>query len=337
ATSIRLDDGRIFDVENITLADSSLFDVLPTPILEGNPKEILAIEDHAMIPRSLADKIGGEVIGLKISDVSLGDSYKATIGGVYEDYPLNSTIRNSIYLGLHTIGKFMYDGSDNLMGNDRYNSYVRLAKGADAVELQPVIQAHVNKVAADLMDNLALGDYRLWLRPLTESYTSQPGVRIMSRMLGILAVVLLMCAGLNYLLITIGQLGHRAKEMAIRKCYGTPHHRLFSRIMGESLFFLVVSLGLAVLVAFSFSGLCKDLLDYTPGQLFSTGRVWVVEIAVCLGLLIITGVVPSVLYSRTPVGRLFHPAAGRSKIWKLTLLALQFFATGLIMCLLVLT
>ena len=107
-------------------------------------------------------------------------------------------------------------------------------------------------------------------------------------------------------------------------------------MIGESLFFLLISLGLAVLVAFCFSDLCKDLLGYSPKELFSTGRVWLVEGAVCAGLLVITGVIPSVIYSRTPVDNAFRPATHGRKVWKLVLLAVQFLATGMIMCLLVL-
>lgn len=40
-TVIKLDDGRMFEVVNITLADTCLFDVLSTPILEGNPHDYL--------------------------------------------------------------------------------------------------------------------------------------------------------------------------------------------------------------------------------------------------------------------------------------------------------
>ncbi len=155
-------------------------------------------------------------------------------------------------------------------------------------------------------------------------------------MLGLLAVVILMCAALNYLLIVIGQLAGRGKEMAIRKCYGTPFHKLFARVMGESLFFLVVSLCLAILLSFSFSDLFGELLGYTPRQLFSTPRVWIVEGCVCLALLIITGIIPSIIYSRTPVANAFRSSSKGRKSWKLVLLAVQFFASGLVMCMLVL-
>ncbi len=333
-TSIKLDDGRTFEVNAITLADSCLFDVLPTEVIEGDPREALGIENNAMIPRSLAEKIGGDVIGLRFSNVGWGDSFKGTIMGVYEDYPLNSTIRNRLYLALPTISHFMSDGTENLLGNDRYSSYVVLAPNTDLDDLHPRILDHLKTKLPE--QAFTISDYKVWLRPLKGAYSGAGEVKRMTLMLGLLAVVMLMCASLNYLLIVIGQLSARSKEMAIRKCYGTGRPKLFLRVMGESLFFLLISLGIAVLIAFSFSGLCKELLGYTPAQLFSTGRVWVTEGIVCLFLLIFTGVIPSIIYSRTPVVHAFRSASQGRKGWKLVLLAIQFFATGLIMCLLVL-
>lgn len=332
---VKLDDGRKFDVSRVILADTCLFDVLKTPIIEGDPHEVLAVEDYVMIPRSLAEKIGGEVIGRTMSVVEWGESNTATIGGVYEDYPLNSTMRNAVYLSMPTIGKFMWRGScDNLIGNDRYSTYVLLSEGAETDEVNRLMVEHLKTKIEE--EAFTVYDFRMWVRPLAGSYSKQDGIKTMSWMLGILAVVMLMCSGLNYLLIVIGQLSGRGKEMAIRKCFGTSRKYIFLLVMGESLFFLVVSLGVAILIAFSFSDLCKELMGYSPNELFSTGKVWMIEGIVCLVLMVITGVVPSIVYSRTPVAHAFRSATQGRRVWKLVLLAVQFFATGLVMCLLVL-
>ena len=332
---LKFEDGRKIGVADVTLADTCCFDVLKTPILEGDPHEVLAVEDLVMIPRSLAEKIGGDVIGQRFSVVDWGDTYKMTVGGVYEDYPLNSTRKNAVYLSMPTIGKFMWEGScDNLIGNDRYSSYALLADGADPEEVSALMLKHLKTVIDE--EAFTIYDFRMWVRPMAGAYSSQDGVKTMSWMLGILAVVMLMCAGLNYLLIVIGQLSARGKEMAIRKCFGTDRKSIFLMVMGESLFFMLVSLGLAVILAFCFSDLCRDLLGYSPKELFSTGKVWIAEGLVCVGLLVFTGIIPSVIYSRTPVAHAFRPATHGRKVWKLILLAVQFMATGMVMCLLVL-
>lgn len=333
--SVKLEDGRKFEVPYVALADSCFFDVLSTPIIEGNPHEVLGVENQVMIPRSLADKIGGDVIGLQMSVVEYGDKYKATVGGVYEDFPLNSTINNSVYLSMPSLSNFMWEGSaENLLGNDRYRSYALLSDGAVPDELNPKIVEHLKTILPE--EAFEVGDYKIWLRPLENAYSLKKSVSSMSWMLGLLAFMILACAGLNYLLIVIGQLAARSKEMAIRKCYGTGRKKIFMIVMMESLFFLLVSLGLSILLAFSFSDLSWQSLGYTTSELLSTKGVWRIEIIICLIVLIMTGVLPSILYSRTPVVNAFQSVTQGKKIWKLTLLAIQFFATGLIFCLLVL-
>ena len=140
----------------------------------------------------------------------------------------------------------MGDGSNNWFGNDRYRSYVRLAKGTTPEDVRP----HISRMIKEKLPEEAVKVFNLdfGLKPISSIYTSQESVRTMIWVLSLLAFIILVSASLNYLLIVIGQLGKRSKEMAVRKCYGTSNSKIFARIMGESLFFLVVSVGLAALL-----------------------------------------------------------------------------------------
>lgn len=332
--AVRTPDGRLVDVDGVTLADSCLFDVLRWPVISGNPKEALTVEDYCMIPRSLAEKLGDDVMGMTLTSPDVSDSYKVIVAGVYEDFPINSTFRNVIYLSLPTIGKFKHDGRDNWVGNDCYRSYVRLAKGASPTDVTP----HIRRMLKENVDNEALEVFKfnIALMPLTDVYNSQDSVKTMIWVLSLLAFIILVSASLNYLLIVIGQLGKRGKEMAVRKCYGTSNRKIFMRIMGESVFFLAVSIALAVLIVLSLSDQCEMLLGYPASVLLSSPDVWLVEVCVCVALLLITGVIPAWIYCRTPVSHVFHQNTRRRKVWKLGLLSVQFFATGLMFCLLLL-
>jgi len=332
--ALKLDDGRSFMADGYHFADSCFFDVFQTRILAGNPHEALTVKNTCMIPRSLAEKIGEDVVGMEFCVPDLSENYKVTIGGVYEDFPLNSTIGNNVYVSLHSIGLFSYDGTENWIGNDRYTSHLKLVKGASPDDLKP----NIKKMLAENLDREALEvfHFNIGTKPLAGFYTSTGTVRNRIWILSLLAVIMLMSAGLNYLLIVIGQMNRRGKEMAIRKCYGTGNFRIFARILGESLFFLVVSAGLSLLLVWCFSGECVRLLGYTPAQFFSTGNVWMVEGIVCVVLLVITGAIPAWMYCRTPVANAFRIRPESRKAWKLVLLAVQFFAAGLLMCLLML-
>lgn len=333
-SALRLDNGNSVMAEGYTLADTCFFDVFNTTLTAGDPHEALAVRNNCMIPESLADKIGEDVIGMEFCVPDFSENYKVRIAGVYKDFPLNSTIPNHVYVSLPSIAQFNYDGSENWIGNDCYRSFLKLRKGADAGDLKPGIA----RMLADNVDSEAIDvfHFNIGTKPLKGFYTSSGTIKTMIWIMTMLAVIMLMSAGLNYLLITIGQMGRRSKEMAIRKCYGTGNMAIFGRIVGEGLFFLSVSMALALLLVWCFSGECSRLLGYTPAQLFSAGNVWIVEGAVCLALLIITGAVPAWMYCRTPVAEAFRSKPRTRRIWKLALLAIQFSAAGMLMCLLVL-
>ena len=330
--TVRTPDGRDIEAQGITMADSCMFDVLRWNVISGDPHEALAVEDHCMIPRSLAEKIGGDVIGMTLVSPDFNKSYQIMIDGIYEDFPINSTFRNVIYLSLSSIGKFSNDGRDNWVGNDRYKSFIRLAESASKDEVAPYIQRML-KENVDSAD-LETFNYNICLESLTDVYASQDGVKTMIWILSLLALIILVSASLNYLLIVIGQLGKRGKEMAVRKCYGTSNRKIFLRIMGESVFFLAVSIVLAVLIVLGLSDQCEMLLGYPASVLLSSPDVWIVEAYVCVALLLITGVIPAWIYSRTPVSHVFHQNTRKRKVWKLALLSVQFFATGLMFCML---
>lgn len=332
--TVKTPDGQLFDADALILADTCAFDVLRQPVISGNPKEALAVENHCMIPRSLAEKIGGDVIGTTLSSPELNDSYSVMIDGIYEDFPVNSTFTNAIYLSMPSIGNFMGDGTENWVGNDRYKSYVRLVDGATAEDVRPYIDRMIRKELPP--EAIEVFHMNFGLMPLTDVYTAQESVRTMIWVLGILAFIILVSASLNYLLIVIGQFGRRSREMAVRKCYGTSNAAIFGRIMGESLFFLAVAIVLAVLIVLCLSDQCEMLLGYSVFDLLSSGRVWLVEGSVILGLLVITGVVPAWMYCKTPVSNVFRHNPRRRRVWKLALLSVQFFAAGLLFCLLVL-
>ena len=85
------DDKRIRT--NFFFADSCFFDVFPFRILAGNPKKVLSQSNYCMIPQSMAEKMGGDVVGKKVYYNKRGN-LALTIGGIYEDIPLNSRLHD---------------------------------------------------------------------------------------------------------------------------------------------------------------------------------------------------------------------------------------------------
>lgn len=331
-TAIQTEDGNSYSTRGLNLADSCFFDVIQRDILEGDAHAVLSTKDYCMIPRSLAEAMGGNVVGKKIIMPELSPKYEMTIGGVYDDFPYNSTFDNEILLSLKSISNFMYDGSEGWMGNDRYKGFMRLAKGVDMEDLRPGIDKLIEENVSE--DARRIAKLSFGAKPLIGIYTSQSGVKTMMWVMSLLAFIILACSGVNYLLIVVGQIGSRSKEMAIRKCYGTSNKALFGRVLAESFAYLVISLVLAILLLFCFRGYVAELVGTDVSVLLSTGYVWLVEGIVLLILFVITGVIPAYMYCRTPVSKAFRNNVQNRKAWKIALLCVEFCASGFLICLL---
>ena len=325
---------------NYALVDSCFFDVFPFRILVGNPKKTLSQVDFCMIPRSLAEKLMGienplDLVGKKIY-YNIRGGWALTVGGIYEDIPLNSKLHGmEVMVSMPTIARIMFDGRDNWVGNDRYESYVRLAKGIMPDDLKPQIEKMKR-------DNLPLDELKkagvdlgFSVQPLVDYHTKDEGTRRMTWIVSILAAVLIGCAVMNYLLLVIGGISRRAKEMAVHQCYGAEARHIYQKVMKESVIHLLLSLILAALLLFLFKDTIEELVGAPLIVLLLTGsNLWLI-VSTCLVVLLITGLVPSWIYTHIPLAAAFKNYNHSHRIWKLLLLGLQFASATFLIILLI--
>ena len=325
---------------NYALVDSCFFDVFPFRILMGNPKKTLSQVDCCMIPRSLAEKLMGienplDLVGKKIY-YNIRGGWALTVGGIYEDIPLNSKLHGmEVMVSMPTITRIMFDGRDNWVGNDRYESYVRLAKGIMPDDLKPQIEKMKR-------DNLPLDELKkagvdlgFSVQPLVDYHTKDEGTRRMTWIVSILAAVLIGCAVMNYLLLVIGGISQRTKEMAVHQCYGAEARHIYQKVLTESVIHLLLSLTLAALLLFLFKDTIEELVGAPLIVLLLTGsNIWLI-VSTCLVVLLITGLVPSWIYTHIPLAAAFKNYNHSHRIWKLLLLGLQFASATFLIILLI--
>ena len=319
---------------NYTLVDSCFFDVFPFRVLQGNPKKALSQTDYCMIPRSLAEKLGGNLVGKKVYFNRRG-KLALTVGGVYEDIPLNSRLHGmEVMVSMPTITKLMYDGRDNWLGNDCYYGYVRLAEGVTPDDLKPQLEK-MKRENLPLEEMKKAGtDQSFSVSPLIDFHTNDDGVRRMTLILSLLAAVLIGCAVMNYLLLVVGGISRRAREMAVHKCYGAETRHVYHKVMIESMVHLLLSLALAALLLFAAKDIVEELTCAPLSVLLMAGNnVWMISLT-CLVVLLITGIVPGYIYTHIPVAAAFKNYSQSHKLWKLLLLGLQFTSVTFLIVLL---
>ena len=131
-------DGNRYSARYVVMGDTNVFDLLPRPILIGDPKETLSRPGYVMISNRIAKLLGGaeQAVNKEFEfESSPGQIY--TIGGVFEDVPENSHLRFEIVASLEGMSKW---SRENWLGNDRYLGYVKLYPGTDPESLTTAIR-----------------------------------------------------------------------------------------------------------------------------------------------------------------------------------------------------
>ncbi|MBQ8706027.1 MAG: ABC transporter permease [Paludibacteraceae bacterium] len=326
---------------NFAFVDSCFFYVFPFRVLAGHAKKTLSQVDYCMIPLSLAEKLAGKdnplgLVGKKVFYNKRG-GWALTIGGIYEDVPLNSRLHGiDVMVAMPTITGHIHDGRDNWVGNDRYRSYVRLAEGIGPDDLKPQIEKMQREnLPEDMLKKVGV-DLGFSVRPLRDYHKDDEGTRRMMWILSLLATVLIGCAVLNYLLLVIGGISRRAREMAVHMCYGAEARHIYNKVLAECTVHLLLSLALAALLLLVAKDTIEELVGAPLTVLLTTGsNVWMI-VATCIIVLLVTGLVPGYIYTHVPVAAAFRHYRQSHRLWKLLLLGLQFAsATFLIVLLMV--
>lgn len=326
-------DGRQFTIDEVDAADSCLFDVFPRATVQGNLKESLSRPYNCVISRSMADRIGGNVVG-KAFELRDYD-FKLIIGGVYEDFPYNSKLHGiDVITSLPTINKYLdFEITDRWVGGDRFSSYIRLKKGATIDYLKP----NVSKMMAQHSDyaeaKKAGVKFNYSFTQVTEDYTSNPQIKTMCWIMSLLAIILLVSTVVNYLLIVMGNVVSRFREMAVRKCFGGGQRTIYSIMISESLVHVAIGILLAAVLIFACKGTIEGYISAPVStMLFSRGS-WILAL-ICLLIIFIGGFVPGYIYNRVPVTAAFRGVHEARRRWKLIMLSVEFLVVTVMLSLL---
>ena len=309
----------------LVCADTCFFTVFDRPILAGNPTKALGKWGSVMVSRSFAEKLLqspkddiSSVLGRQIANEDQLD-FKATIEGVFEDFPKNGSLDYDILLSMATYSEW---STTNWLGNDRYRGYVKLAPGVDPATLKDAIRK-MQEVHQQREELEAQGlQLTYYLKPFIKIHTSSQGVKTQIILLSIVAALLILISLLNYILIVISSLVKRSKEVGVRKCYGAEGKHIYGMLTKEALLHVVLSLALAAAIIFAGRGIVQNLLGVPFTTLLVPQSIAAI-VVVLLFVMVISIVVPAELYKRIPVDAALKNYTENSRRWKLGLLGVQ--------------
>lgn len=318
---------------NFVLADEYLHDLMPRKILAGNKaSDVMKTPMNCMVSSNIADKMGGNVVG-KIIELKDFPDKKLTIGGVFEKFPENSNYIFDVAISMPSIANFTWDGSENWLGNDRYFSVVKLAKGVTPKSIAPAVrkmqEKNQNIEELEREHGVVL---KYSFESLPKFFSNQ--VKEMIFILSVIAFIVLFVSVMNYMLLTVSTLVNRSKTSAIYKCYGAEKSDLHGMIFAESILIFLISLavafGLMLLIKPFFESQVAHSLEATLN-----GHVIIPILLILAVLIVLVSYFPGRIFAQTPVAEAFRSYRKKSTKWKKVLMAVQFIGAALILTMLI--
>jgi len=337
---------EIFDQEALYV-DDNFFDVFSFPLKEGNPKNVLKDMYSVVLNEEVAKKFFGTAAAVgKTIELPTGDDgafQQFTVAGIVPKSPQNSSIKIQMLL---PIKLNLREGRvDNQWINFYLNTFVVLHPDAN---IKRVEEKFKKVYEADAAEQIKEGKekynitstFQYGLQPLLDmhlstKFSAQNGLvdasnPMYTKILGGIAMFMLLIACINFVNLTVARSLKRAKEIGVRKVIGGERKQLIAQFLGESFvlsfFAFVFAILLVIAVLPVFNQLSNKALAFS----------YLLDIKLVAGyviLFIITsllaGFYPAMVLSGfNPVQTLYNrmPLAGKNYLSK-SLVVLQFTLT----------
>lgn len=194
----------------------SFTDVFHFDMLEGTDKA-LSLPNQVLIPASLAKKIFGDepAAGKQLQE----ESKSVLIGGVYKDFPKNSSIENVIYVAIP-------EKETGGWGDFNYNAYVKTISSGNIAEEQARLDSELAKTIKENEPDMPATS--LFLTPLRDlhnitdvMYDNTPkSDRQTATILLTIAFAIIIVAGINFMNMSMALVPKRMKSINMHKVLG---------------------------------------------------------------------------------------------------------------------
>lgn len=311
--------------------DGSFVKMFDFDLVSGDLNLFLNDENAVLIPESLARLKWGRVD--IVGGVVAKEPDTIKIAGIYRDFPQNSLLKNNLYRFLGTTHR----RNENSWV---YDVFVELDEKADLADVKQRLDKNFDAIKQKLEETtpLSIDNYTIELMPIHElhyvtemveandSKVSKDGVFLL---MGI-SVIILLIAGFNFANFSISRVPRRIKNVNVRRILGASRRRIVFSIIGESVFQVVLSWFLAVVVVIVFAD--EWMFGVSSNRLYLTEifPIFFVTLAIVVFLGVLIGIYPAVKLTRLqPQTALKHHSglSRSSRILQDVLLTVQMFCS----------
>jgi putative ABC transport system permease protein len=235
-----------FNEQKIFFVDSNFFNVFTFPFIKGNANNAFKDVNSIVISESVAKKYFGREnpIGKTLhADQFLGD---LTVTGVMNDVPANAHFHFDFAVSINKLS----GDKDIDWGWYQFYTYVKVKPHTNIASLTKIIQRIYNQ-------NEPKGKNIFYAQALTSIHLSSDlkeeiepnGDRLYIYIFSIIAIFIILIAGINYVNLATAKASERAKEVGVRKVAGASRSSLINQFLTESVVTCIVASVLAIAIA----------------------------------------------------------------------------------------
>lgn len=323
--------------------EPEFFKIFDFKWLAGDPNTALKDPLSAVLSRSTADKYFGNWQNAMGKTVNMNGYVVLKITGVLEDPPANSDFQYKIVTPYSLLG--FSKSADWGTSSERHNCYILLPPNETEASFTKQLRAfskkyqlankneyviqHISKVHLDDGDNRVANNLG---RTISLN---------LIRALWIVAAFILGIACVNFINLTTAQAVNRAREIGLRKVFGSNSWQIRIQFLLETFIIVFIAVLLAIIITLLAVGPIGKLLDIPLSiKVFLEPLTSIVLIAVIIVVTLLAGFYPSEIVSRfNPVNALKSKLMAKSSkgiTLRRALVVFQFvIAQGLIIAIII--
>jgi putative ABC transport system permease protein len=289
--------------EHLAIVDPNFFALLRYPVVSGDPARALADPNAMVVTQKIATKYFGSqpAIGRALTVRIDADTYTYRIAAVIADMPDDVSFTADLFVPL-VRARFDNDWFDH-WGSTSLTTLLRFPDAAAAQAFEKQLPSFAERhVFPD--GNIKKGEWEQSLRPLVDNHLYDPADKAAVTTLGLVGLLTLIIAVVNYVNLATARAGLRAREVAVRKVLGGTARALMRQFTLEAM----ATVAIAALVGLALAELALPLINSAGGTKLAIDYVGTHSILVPLALLVLVvgalaGIYPAFVLTR------FQPAA----------------------------
>ncbi len=284
--------------------------LLSIELIKGS-MEGLQDPHSVLLSRSTAQKLFSEMepMGQRIE---LDNELTVTVSGIYEDLPVSSSFGDLHFIAPWELYVSTYDWVRSARERQAWdeNSFQLFVQIADQANMSEV-SAKIKRVTIDhLGPSKQAAAPQLFLHPMSdwhlrsnwENGIQTGGLVQYVWLFGIIGGFVLVLACVNFMNLSTARSEKRAKEVGIRKSMGTLRGQLVQQFLCESIFVVVLSFSLAMVMVGAILPYVSQVVGYPMQLPLLNPYFWLISVGFMLVTGLMAGSYPALyLSSLTPI------------------------------------